>query len=140
MKLLVYKGGRLVPVYKKGDPKECCNYRSLFVSSVVGKALHSIFRQELGPHFDKVRAPLQIGGIRVQSIAQATHCLQLLHWQAIDQHASVAFLFVDIQNAFYRLVRRHMTETPDQRGAKELFDTLGLPPDAYEDFARTSGS
>ena len=54
MKLLVYKGGRLVPVYKKGDPKECCNYRSLFVSSVVGKALHSIFRQELGPHFDKV--------------------------------------------------------------------------------------
>ena len=134
---LLYKGGRLVPMYKKGDPKECCNYRSLFVSSVIGKALHSIYRKELGTHFMKVRAPLQIGGIQGQSITQATHCLQLVHWHAISCHRSVGFLFVDIQNAFYRLIRRHMTETPtDQRGARELFSQLGLPEEAFEDFAR----
>ena len=97
---LLYKGGRLVPMYKKGDPKECCNYRSLFVSSVIGKALHSIYRKELGTHFMKVRAPLQIGGIQGQSITQATHCLQLVHWRAISCHRSVGFLFVDVQNAF----------------------------------------
>ena len=38
---------------------------------------------------------------------------------------------------FYRLIRRHMTETPtDQRGARELFSQLGLPEETFEDFAR----
>ena len=45
---LLHKGGRLVPMYKKGDPKTCRSYRSLFISSVIGKALHRVYRDELG--------------------------------------------------------------------------------------------
>ena len=133
---LLYKGGRLIPMYKRGDPRICGNYRSIFVSSVVGKALHSIFRQELGRHFEQVRAPLQIGGIKGQSITQASHSLRLFQSIALRQHESIAILFIDIQNAFYRLTRRHMTPTPgDERSVKDLFDSLGLPDCAYDEFS-----
>ena len=49
---LLFKGGRLVPMFKKGSPSDCRNFRSLFVSSPIGKLLHGIYRQELGRWFD----------------------------------------------------------------------------------------
>lgn len=134
---LVHKGGRLVPMYKKGDPKVCQSYRSLFISSVVGKALHRIYRDELGLIFQHNRLPMQLGGLRGQTITQASHALQLFHRVAIQENASTFFLFVDVQNAFYRLVRQHFTQVgQDIRSVHDLFLMLNLPESAFEEFMR----
>ena len=132
---LVFKGGKLVPMYKKGSPADCSNFRSLFVSSPVGKVLHSIYRQELGSMFAKKRLPLQIGGLKGQTIVQATQSLQLFQRMACRGQQSYAILFVDIQNAFYRLARGHLTRSmQDLRMVGELFESMGLPEDALEEF------
>ena len=47
---------------------------------------------------------------------------------------SVGFLFVDIRNAFYRLIRQHLIQQPYAEGFGLLFDSLGLPEGAYEEF------
>ena len=132
---LLHKGGRLVAAFKKGDATLCRNYRSLFVSSVIGKTLHSIYRSELGQVFEQERLPMQIGGLKGQTITQANHTLQLFHRAAIHAQESVFFLFIDVQNAFYRLIRQHFTTTAnDARSAEQLFQQLRLPRSALSEF------
>lgn len=54
-------------------------------------------------------------------------------WHPTTQVSGV--LFIHIQNAFYRLVRRHMTATPgDPRSAHELFQNLDLPEESCDAF------
>lgn len=132
---LLHKGGRLVPAYKKGDPTDCNSYRSLFISSPLGKALHSIYRQELGQIFDRQRLQMQLGGLKGQSIVQASHAVRLYHTSALKEGASCAFLFIDIQSAFYRLLRQHLIGcSQDGRGIEQLFQSLGLNEQAFEEF------
>ena len=132
---LLHKGGFLVPAYKKGDPTDPTNYRSLFVSSVVGKAVHGMFREKIAAAFLKQRLPFQIGGLKEQNITQATHALQIFHRNALRDHDSVAILFVDVSNAFYCLVRQHIVQgRADQRTPRQLFQQLKLPDEATQDF------
>ena len=132
---LIFKGGRLVPSFKKGDASLCTNYRSLFVSSPIGKILHGIYRQILGKHFEQDRAAMQLGGLKGQTIVQVSHVLHLFHAITLQKKHSCAILFIDVQNAFYRLLRKHLVNSrQDKRGLQEMFRTLGLAEQAYEEF------
>ena len=134
---LLFKGGRLVPMFKKGSPSDCRNFRSLFVSSPIGKLLHGIYRQELGRWFDCKRLPLQIGGLKGQTTVQASHTLHLSHSIAIRRQNSFAILFIDIQNAFYRLLRGHITTSlQDTRDVRAMFRSMHLPDEVFEEFRR----
>ena len=131
---MIYKGGRLVPSFKRGDPSLCSSYRSLFVSSPIGKALHVNFREELVRSFS-TKLPMQIGGLPGFATTQAALSLSLFHRFWLKQGDSVAFLYVDISDAFYRLLREHFTECNDSpQGAQEIFHKLGLPPAAWQEF------
>ena len=133
---LLYKGGKLVPAFKRGSPALCENYRSLFVSSSVGKALHSLYRGRLGDVFGQTRCSMQLGGLKGQGITQVSHTLHLYHSWANQNRLSFAVLFVDIQNAFYRLLREHIVSgTGMERTVRAVFDSLALPDDAYEEFS-----
>ena len=88
---IAHKGGYLIPAFKKGDPSLPQNYRSLFVSSVVGKAIHAMYRQELAEVFQGCRLPFQIGGLKGHGITQAALVLQSFQRQAIRQKKSVCF-------------------------------------------------
>lgn len=70
---VLFKGGFLVPAFKRGSPKFLQNYRSLFVSSMIGKALHSIYRADLVVYFESQRLQLQVGGIPGQGTTQPVH-------------------------------------------------------------------
>lgn len=132
---LIFKGGRLAPAHKKGDPSQCNNHGSLFVSSMLGKVLHSLYRQKLGPVLEEVRLPMQIGGVKGHSIVQASHSLVLFQSWCRRRGYSMAIIFVDIANAFYRLIRHHIvTVGDDQRSLDALFHQLGLPQEASEEF------
>lgn len=87
---LLFKGGRLAPAHKKGDPSLCNNHRSLFVSSMLGKVLHSLYRQKLGPVLEELRLPMQIGGVKGHSIVQASHSLILFQAWCRQQKYSMA--------------------------------------------------
>ena len=133
---MIFKGGLLTPAYKgKGSPNECNAYRSLLVSSPIGKALHALLRRAAVHHFHRIAQPFQIGGLPGKSITQATHSLLAYQWAAKQRKLSTGFIFIDITNAFYRVLRQHITTTSDSRGVHQLFTSLGLPETAYEEFA-----
>ena len=131
----VFKGGFLVPAFKRGDPGSCDNYRSLFVSSPIAKALHAVYRKTLVTTFEGNRLPLQLGGVPGFSITQAAHILRLHQSVAHQTGKSFAVLFVDVSNAFYSLIRRHIVgSAADTRNAYALFKDLHLPEDAWIEF------
>ena len=132
---MIHKGGYLAAAHKKGNPCEMSNYRSLFVSSVIGKTLHSLMRKDIVHYFGHQRLPLQVGGLPGQGITQPVHSLHLFHQRALMKGWSVGILFIDISNAFYRLVRQHITHVDkDCRSIRDLFDQLHLPEGSFEDF------
>ena len=132
---IAHKGGYLIPAFKKGDPSLPQNYRSLFVSSVVGKAIHAMYRQELAEVFHGCRLPFQIGGLKGHGITQAALVLQSFQRQAIRQKKSVCFFFLDVANAFYRLARQHIIQgTDDTRSPRQLFAAMNLPTEAAAEF------
>ena len=132
---LIFKGGILTPAYKgKGSPSECTSYRSLLVSSPFGKAWHALLRRSAIHHFYKVAQPFQIGGLPGKSITQATQSLLAYQWASKERNLSVGLIFIDVQNAFYRVLRQHITDTPDPRGVQQLFTNLGLPSETFAEF------
>lgn len=132
----IYKGGVLIPAYKgKGDSTQCASYRSLLISSTLGKVHHRLFREEIIKAYVKSPLPMQYGGRPNISVLQAAHSLQLFQHTHYEAKKSTALLFVDISNAFYRLFRQQLVKVrSDHRPPEALFEGLNLPPEAYQDF------
>ena len=132
---LMYKGGLLVHAYKgRGPPAQCESHRSLMISSTVGKAIHSYYRQRLMPFFEDFALPMQVGGRPHKALTQASQTLIAAHYAFRKRKLNVGVLYIDIQNAFYRLLRQHVAHYEDERGIGALFESLNLPPTSYPEF------
>ena len=60
-----YKGGQLQPAYKGRGPMDSCqSYRSLLISSHLGKVLHRTIRQKQSQLYEKFMQQEQTGGRR----------------------------------------------------------------------------
>ena len=135
---LLFRGGRLTPLFKgKGARDQCSSYRSIFISPVLGKIHHRLFREQLAQYFEPYSLPMQLGGRPHKSVSQASHGLQLALADASQRGLSTAVIFVDIADAFYKAMRQHILPTPsDKRTVRELFHMLRLDDDAFGDFER----
>ena len=133
---LLFRGGRLTQLFKgKGDPADCSSFRSIFISPVLGKIHHSLFRSRLSKNFEHFALPLQLGGRPSKGVSQASLALQLLLAEAQNCNRSTLVVFIDIANAFYKVLRQHVFPTPrDLRTVDCLFRSLGLDSDAMTDF------
>ena len=132
---LIHKGGLLVAAFKqRGKQSECESYRSLMVSSGIAKAFHALYRRELVKPLRAFTLPLQIGGLPGMSIVHASQSLLAFAFAMRRRGHNVAILFLDVQQAFYRLLRQHMLEYSDERCFRSLFDALKLPAEAYAEF------
>ena len=134
---VTFKGGILVHAFKgKGDMGRCENYRSLMVSSIFAKSIHRVLRRQAVRHLDTYKVPGQLGGLPGKAVSQAAHILiSWAHWQK-QQKRSTAVIFVDVRQAFYRLLRAHLTSPArlDDDVAR-LFGTLKLPQESFQEFA-----
>eukprot|EP00435_Cladocopium_sp_Y103_P051956 s2437_g16.t1 len=101
-----YKGGVLVPAYKnKGATDQCASYRSLLVSNHFGKVLHRTLRQKNATLYEKFLQLQQTGGRRHVPVQMAVHQLRAFARMANEKGHSAAFLYLDLTEAFYRVVR-----------------------------------
>ena len=132
-----YKGGVLVHAFKGiGAASQCSNYRALMISSVMAKANHRILRSDLIGKFERYALPLQVGGLPGRAVAQGALCLVAFGSACRQQGKSSAVLFVDVRQAFYRMLRSHVVDIKrlDESVAR-LFQTLRLPKTSFADFA-----
>jgi len=129
---LLYKGGRLIPAYKgKGDPCQVASFRSLLVSSHLGKSIHRSLRQHQAQAYEHFLQAQQLGGRRKVPVQMALHQARAFLRRARERRISVGLLFLDLTEAFYRILRElTMGGQPTDELLAFVLHRLQLPPDA----------
>ena len=129
-----FRDGTLTCLAKKiGASLQCSHYRSILISSVPAKIFHRPVRNLLVPIHASCKPALQLGalgGIGIEAVALTARSFQL------HQHAKRlpwSLVFVDLQAAFYRVVRQALTpHHDDDSELLRIFHRMGLPPAAIE--------
>ena len=125
-----HKGGTLYCVWKGKGPKHICgSYRGILVSSVLGKVLHKTVRARCAPALASSAAPLQVGGLPRYPVTIPSHAARLFQAACIKNKRPHALLFLDLQEAFYRIVRSLISGGPlsDEEVAR-VCAAVNLPP------------
>ena len=103
---LLHKGGRLHPLWKgKGAKDSCAAYRSILVSSHIGKTIHRCLRVHSADLFERYLQKQQLGGKRRISVATGVHQARAFLRSRRQRGLNVGMVFLDLCEAFYRIVR-----------------------------------
>ena len=133
---LVHKGGQLVPVWKhKGPQCDVSSYRSILVSSHIGKGLHRALRQRQQDLYTAYLHHGQLGGRPHVPVGLGLHAARahLRSMQSLGR--SSALLFLDLTEAFYRVIRPLVLSGDlDDATIGAVAQRIGLPPDALHAF------
>ena len=103
---LEHKGGRLIPLWKGKLSQGLCEaYRSILISSHIGKCLHRTIRLKQSSTYEAYLQHQQIGGQRKAPVVLGVHLARsFLRVQQQDRRPC-ALLFLDLTEAFYRVLR-----------------------------------
>ncbi len=131
---LVHKGGKLVTAYKKGNRDLCSSYRSLLISSHVGKSLHRTLRQTQNHLYAAFMHSQQLGGRQRTPVGFALHMCRAYQRHQRQIGNCCGFLFLDLTEAYYRVLRPLALggEWTDQTVAK-MAARLNLDKDALQE-------
>ena len=101
-----FKGGALHAVWKgKSNPSFCSAHRGILVSSTVGKAFHRLARARTVPALRNIATDMQIGGLPSFPVVLASHFVRLFQSGSRQKATSHGLMFLDLREAFYRVVR-----------------------------------
>ena len=102
---LCHKGGQLVAAHKRGPHSLCESFRSLLISSHQGKTLHRALRQHQSQLYVSYMQQQQLGGRPRIPVSIALHQARAYLRANLQQQKSVALIFLDLKEAFYRVLR-----------------------------------
>ena len=130
-----HKGGRLTAAYKgKGDVDDCASYRSLLVSSQIGKCLHRTLRMTQSSFYETILQNQQLGGRPGIPVYLGIHHLRAFLRLQKKLNRSCCIIFLDLKEAFYRVLRPlAMQNRWDDHDIADVAKRLGLPPSIMED-------
>ena len=134
---LQWKSGRLITAYKhKGNVQDPGSYRALLVSSSLGKAMHNVWRRRVYPYVQSGASPLQFSAQHRALVTQASHCARLFAYQAEQNDRSCFLIFLDIQSAYYQLIRQHAVDLSfEDSNILEFLRRMGIDPMHIDDLA-----
>lgn len=85
--------------------QDCSSYRSLLISSHVGKTIHRAIRSNQSMIYGNFLQGSQIGGRKPVPVGLGIHHVHASLRRAKQRKASSALIFLDLQEAFYRVLR-----------------------------------
>ena len=100
------KGGMLVAAHKGGSTASVDNYRSLLLSSHIGKALRRTLRPKLVELYTGVAPSLHVSVKAGGNVTHASHALRSFLGAAERMKHSTATLYLDVKSAYYRVIRQ----------------------------------
>ena len=135
---LIHKGGQLVPVWKhKGPQCDVSSYRSILVSSHIGKGLHRALRQRQQDLYTAYLHHGQLGGRPHVPVGLGLHAARAHLRSMHSMGRSSALLFLDLTEAFYRVIRPLVLSGDlDDATISAVAQRIGLPSDALHEFHR----
>ena len=118
-----HKGGPLAVIPKKPDWTVAKNL-GIMLLPTVSKRIHSLLREMILPLLTPVRPPGQIGGFRHQRTPFGSLAIRSLARTLAATGHSVAVLFIDLSEAFHRLVRELVTGVVNDAQAQRIIEQV----------------
>ena len=132
---LLHKGGWLFPLWKgKGSKEICSSYRSILISSHLGKCIHRTLRLKHAGIYERYMQAQQIGGRRQTPVGLGVHQARAFQRHHSAHGRSTALIFLDLTEAFYRVVRQlALPLEPSDELLAHVAEKLQLDGDALRD-------
>ena len=127
-----YKGGRMAMIPKKQDLSTVANFRGILLLPTLAKRIHAMVREKLIQAFLPVRDEGQLGGLPEQQVLFGSQAVRVATSILTSFGWSVGVLFIDLSNAFHRLLREWVTGIHDHADFQTVIDALhaaGCPAD-----------
>lgn len=127
-----YKGGRMAMIPKKQDLSTVANFRGILLLPTLAKRLHALVREQLIKAFLPARDEGQLGGLPEQQVLFGSQAIRVATSILASFGWSVGVLFIDLSNAFHRLISEWITGVHDLTDFQVVIDALhsaGCPVD-----------
>ena len=128
---VIWKGGRLLPIYKKkGSHEECNSFRGILLMDCMGKVLRSASRHLVAAPFFHKSDPMQMGGEPGMPVQFGSQAVRAFQGYAKAQTLSSSLIFADVQSAYYRAIRELATGHTDEVSLQQIIHRFRLDEDA----------
>ncbi len=114
-----WQTGVVVPLHKKGDQKDCNNYRGITLLSLPGKAYASVLHRRLSTVVNDKIQDEQCGFRPGRGTTDQLFILQQISEKAWEYDKEVHVCFVDLEKAYDRVDRNLMWETLKEYGVDD---------------------
>lgn len=110
-----WEKGVIVPIYKKGDTKECKNYRGITLLSVILKLYESILEKRLRAQVEDTLEQSQSGFRKGRGTRDHTFTIQEIINKSLLKEKNAYFAFIDLEKAFDTTPRHKIWESLQNR-------------------------
>eukprot|EP00435_Cladocopium_sp_Y103_P010311 s2002_g2.t1 len=121
------KGGILAVIPKKNDMSRASHFRGIMLLPSIFKRLHAILRTQLVSIIAPLKPAGQIGGFHGQQVQFGSMTLQCVSRIAKKRRLSMGVVFVDLANAFHRLIRELVCGIARNDDVDTLLSALSEP-------------
>ena len=117
--------GIIVPIHKKGDTKDCNNYRGLTLLSTVLKIYERILENRLQKQIDHTISDAQSGFRKGRSTQDHTFTIQEIINKITQTGRTACCAYIDLEKAFDRASRQKIWTSLERRGTnKNLINAI----------------
>jgi exonuclease III len=113
---LDWQTGVVVPLFKKGDQRECCNYRGITLLSIPGKLFAKVLNSRLSEIVEHKIQDEQCGFRRGRGVTDQLFTLQQVIEKAWEYDIPLYNAFVDLEKAYDRVDRGRLWSILEEYG------------------------
>lgn len=108
----------IVPIYKKGDNKDCNNYRGITLLCTAMKVLETIIDKKIRPILDNTLEESQSGFRKGRSAQDHIFTIKQIIEKRTQQQKKTYLAFIDLEKAFDRVPREKLWNILENRGVE----------------------
>lgn len=108
--------GLIVPIYKKGDNKDCNNYRGITLLSTIMKLFEKIMEKRLRKEIEPKLTEAQSGFRKGRSTQDHVFTIKEIIKRTLSRAKTVYLAFMDMEKAFDRVPRTKIWECLNKKG------------------------
>ena len=121
---LAYKGGVMAVIPKRMHASQAKHFRGIMLLPSVAKRLHALLRTSTVALIERIKPAGQIGGFQHQQVGFASQALRTFCRIMHAKGCSTGVLFIDLSNAFHRLVRELVCGVSDCADVQEVLRVI----------------
>lgn len=110
-----WKIGIILPIFKKGDSRECSNYRGITLLSVVSKVYEHILEKRLRSVTEEQLEDAQSGFRKGRSVQDHIFSIKQMIEKNRIKNSEIYMAFLDIEKAFDRVLQKAIWKNLTQR-------------------------